>query len=97
MKAGHAYNYPLRLDKKDGAAVAQVAKESGMSINSVLVLSIRNGLPVARQSIVRPPKRVTTVDPLPDDVLRRAYSEPDDLDGVSARQLEKFQTQREPE
>jgi len=38
------------------------------------------------------PRRVTAVDPLPDDVLRRAYSEPDELDGISACQLAKCQS-----
>jgi hypothetical protein len=97
MKPKTAYQYPLRLDKRDGAAVAQIVKETGQSINFVLALSIRKGLPLARQALVRPPRRVTVVDPLPDHLLRRAYAEPDELDGISADQLARFQSQKEPQ
>jgi hypothetical protein len=97
MKSKTTYQYPLRLDKRDGVAVAQIAKETGQSINSVLALSIRNGLPLARQALTRPPRRVTAVDPLPDHLLRRAYAEPDELDGISAEQLAKFQSRKEPQ
>jgi hypothetical protein len=41
-------------------------------------------------------RRATALGPLPEQVLRRAYAEPDELDGVSARQLAKFQSQKEP-
>ena len=41
--------------------------------------------------------RVTTVDPLPVRLLRRACARADELDGISARQLAKFQTQKEPQ
>ena len=92
-----SYNYPLRLDHHDGAAVAQVVKETGQSINSVLALSIRKGLPLARQALIQPLPRVTGVDPLPDQVLRRAYAQADDLDRITARRWRKFQTQQEPE
>jgi hypothetical protein len=97
MKSRTAYQYPLRLHKKDAAAVAQIVKETGQSINSVLALSIRKGLPLARQALARPHRRVTTVDPLPDHVLRRAYGEPDELDGIPAHQLAKFQSRKEPQ
>ena len=43
------------------------------------------------------PRRVTTVDTLPDDVLRRAYAAPDELAGITADQLAKFQSQKEPQ
>ncbi|MGD1086461.1 MAG: hypothetical protein ABSA47_17125 [Verrucomicrobiota bacterium] len=96
MKSRSAWQYPLRLDPRDGAAVAQTVKETGQSINSVLTLSIRKGLPMARAALSRPPSRVTAVDPLPERLLRRAYAGPDELDGVSPRQLAKFQTRKEP-
>jgi hypothetical protein len=97
MKSKTDWRYPLRLDKEDGAAVAQIARETGQSIITVLAVSIRKGLPLAREALGRPPRRVTAVDPLPDRVLRRAYAGPDELDGVSAGQLAKFQTQKEPQ
>ncbi len=40
--------------------------------------------------------RATTESPLLEQVLRRAYAEPDELEGVSARQLARFQSQMEP-
>jgi hypothetical protein len=97
MKSKTAYHYPLRLDGEDGAAVAQVTRETKQSINTVLALAIRKGLPLAREALGRPPRRVTAVDPLPERLLRRAYAGPDELDGISARQLAKFQTQKEPQ
>ena len=96
MKSGRAYNYPLRLDQDDGAAVARIVKETGQSINSILVLSIRKGLPLAREALGRPASRVTGVDPLPEMDLRRAYAGTDDLDGLSAGRLAEFQSQHEP-
>ena len=91
------YNYALRLDRTDEKAIAAVVKETGLSINSILVLSIRKGLPLASQSLAKPSARVTTVDPLPDHILRRAYAVPDDAESISAEQLAKFQSQKEPE
>jgi hypothetical protein len=96
MKSQTAYHYPLRLDEEDEAAVTHIASDTGHSINSILVLAIRKGLPLARAALGRPSRRVTAVEPLPDRVLRRAYAGPDELDGISARQLAKFQTQKEP-
>jgi hypothetical protein len=37
------------------------------------------------------------VDPLPDHELRRIYAASDELDGISADQLAKFQSQKEPQ
>ena len=97
MKSKTDWHYPLRLDKQDGAAVAQIAVETGQPIITVLATSIRKGLPLAREALGRPPRRVTVVDPLPDRLLRRAYAAPDELDAVTARQLAEFQTQKEPQ
>ena len=98
MRTQHKpYSYALRLDRGDEKAIAAVVKETGLSINSLLVLSIRKGLPLARESLAKNSSRVTTVNPLPDHVLRRAYLVPDDSESVSAKQLAKFQSQKEPE
>jgi hypothetical protein len=96
MRSKAPYQYPLRLNKQVGAELARIVKETGQSINSVLTLSIRKGLPLARSALGQPARRVTAVDPLPDQLLRRAYASPDELDGISDRQLAKFQTRREP-
>jgi len=97
MKRAGEYGYALRLPKKDKSAVSKVAKATGQSINSVLVLSIRKGLPLAQAAFASPPSRVTGVDPLPDKVLRRAYELPDDSEQASSEQLLSFQSQQEPE
>jgi hypothetical protein len=97
MKRIGEYSYALRLPKKDKSAVSKVAQATGESINSILVLSIRKGLPLAQAALAAPSPRVTGVDPLPDGVLRRAYQLPDDSEQATSRQLLNFQSQREPE
>src|SRR6266404_2145798 len=91
------YKYPLRLPREDELEVAALVRHSGQSINSVLILSIRKGLPLAREALGQASGRVTAVDPLPKSVLKRIYAEKDELSGVSAKELVKFQSQTEPE
>src|SRR5882672_2301298 len=91
------YRYPLRLPLEDEPEIAQVAKQSGQSINSVLVLSIRKGLPLVRQTLCQRSGRVTTVDPLSESVLERIYAQKDELEGITSEQLIGFQSQTEPE
>ena len=91
------YKYPLRLPREDEPAVAELVKKSGQSINSVLVLCIRQGLPLARQALNQRCGRVTAVDPLPESVLERIYAKQDELKGVTAQQLMRFQSRTEPE
>src|SRR5271169_3207618 len=90
------YRYPLRLPSEDEPKISELVKSSGRSINSVLVLCIRKGLPLARQALVQDTGRVTTVEPLPEAVLERVYAEKDELVGVTADQLLTFQSQTEP-
>src|SRR5437867_3372216 len=40
------YRYPLRLDRGDKKSVDAVVRASGRTINQVLVLSVRKGLPL---------------------------------------------------
>ena len=91
------FRYPLRLPVEDQPAVAELAQQSGQSLNSVLVLCIRKGLPLARQALGQNGGRVTAVDPLPETVLERIYSQKDELENVSAEQLARFQSQAEPQ
>ena len=90
------YKYPLRLPKQDEPKIAELVKHSGQSINSVLVMCIQKGLPFVRQAL-RPNTRVTAVDPLPEAVLEQIYSQPDELEGVTAEQLIRFQGHTEPQ
>jgi hypothetical protein len=96
-KTAKDYKYPLRLPREDKPAVTELVKQSGQSVNAVLVLCIRQGLPLARQVLCRRSGRVTAVDPLPESVLERIYAQKDELDGITARQPMKFQSQPEPE
>jgi len=91
------YRYPLRLPLEDEPQIAELVKKSGQSINSVLVLCIRKGLPLASQALCQAGGRVTTVDPLPESVLERVYAEKDELAAITAEQLTRFQSQTEPE
>jgi hypothetical protein len=95
--AATEYRYPLRLPAEDEPEIAELVKQSGQSINSVLVLCIRKGLPLARQALCQTGGRVTAVEPLRESVLERIYSQKDELDGTTAEQLARFQSQTEPE
>jgi len=85
------------LPIEDEPALVELAERSGQSINSVLVLCVRKGLPFAREAFCRQSGRVTTVDPLPKAVLERIYARKDESEGISAEQLSAFQSQTEPE
>ena len=90
------YKYPLRLPSEDEPELSEVAKLSGQSINSVLVLCIRKGLPLVRRALCQDSSRVTSVEPLPESVLERIYAKADELKNVTAEQLVGFQSQTEP-
>jgi len=77
MATTKEYRYPLRMPAADSKAVAEVVKATGHSINSVLLLALRKGLPLARQTLSVEQGRVTNVDPLPKSVLDRIYRQPD--------------------
>lgn len=96
MESKH-YRYPLRMPREDSAALNDLVKESGQSINDVLLLAIRKGLPLAREALKRDAGRITNVDPLPDKVWRRIYSRPDEFSKVTGKQLGASQIQTEPE
>ena len=91
------YRYPLRLPSQDEGPLTQVATASGQSINTVLVLCVRKGLPLVREILCPNQGRVTVVDPLPESVLERIYENSDELEGVTSEQLQNFQSQTEPE
>lgn len=91
------YRYPLRMPGEDSIALNDLVKESGHSINDVLLLAIRKGLPLAREALKRDTGRITNVDPLPDKVWRRIYSRPDEMSKVTGKQLAASQIQTEPE
>ena len=97
MKQSSIYRYPLRLNRADKKNVDAVARESGSTINQVLITSIRKGLPLAREALRQGRGRIANVDPLPDEIWRRIYCHEDEMDSVSAHDLRLAQSQREPE
>ena len=97
MKANTPYRYPLRLDRKDKQSVDAVVRASGRTINQVLVLSVRKGLPLAREALSRTTGRITNVEPIPDEVWRRIYSRKDEIDQCSGADLKAAQSQGEPQ
>jgi hypothetical protein len=79
MKAASKnYNYALRLPAADAKAVNEVCRKSKISFNQVVSLCVRKALPSVRAALLPNPPRITNVEPLPDEVLRAAYAEPDD-------------------
>ena len=93
MKVAKAYRYPLRLDRQDKRKIDEVVKTSGRSISQVLTLSVRKGLPLARQALCPDSQPLTNVEPLPDHVWKRIYSKTDELDDYSAEQIRSAQSQ----
>lgn len=96
-KRAKNYRYPLRLAAEDESQISALVKKSGQSVNSILVLCIRQGLPNVQRAFTKDSDRVTAVDPLPDEVLERIYAQRDELDEISARELFEFQSRTEPE
>jgi len=90
------YQYPLRLPAEEESKISDLVESSGQSINSILVLCIRKGLPLVRQALGQDAGRVTAVEPLPETVLERVYAGKDELEGVTAQELLAFQSQTQP-
>jgi hypothetical protein len=72
------YNYALRLPPEDAAEINQVCRQNRTSFNKVVTLCVRKALPSVRDALAAEKGRITNVEPLPDRVLKRLYSEPDD-------------------
>jgi hypothetical protein len=88
--------YALRIPAQDAKDLARAQEISGQSINQLIVLCVRKALPEVLANFNRHP-RVTNIAPLSARELRRIYSGPDELAGVTARQLAAFQSQKAPE
>ena len=97
MKPRTVYRYPLRLDDGDKRRIEAVVRASGRTINEVLTLSVRKGLPLAKQALCPEDQCLTNVRPLPDKVWRKIYSRHDEVDDCSPKQLKSIQSQAEPQ
>ena len=69
-------NYPLNLPPELLAELRRTAKATGLSMADAMRQSLKLGLPKLRESLAD--ARVTNVEPLPDNVARRLYQQPDD-------------------
>jgi hypothetical protein len=72
------YHYPLRLAREDAKAVDAVCRQSRVSFNQVVALCVKTALPEVRKMLTTHTTRITNVDPLPDKVSKRLYSQVDD-------------------
>jgi len=97
MKRAKVYRYPLRLDQLEKRKVEAVVRASGRTINQVLTLSVRKGLPLAKEALCADAGKLTNVEPVPDQVWRRVYSRRDEVDECSGGQLKAAQSQSEPQ
>jgi hypothetical protein len=97
MKRAKVYRYPLRLDQLDKRKVEAVVRASGRTINQVLTLSLRKGLPLAKEVLCADAGKLTNVEPVPDQVWRRIYSRRDEVDQCPGDQLKAAQSQSEPQ
>ncbi len=88
--------YALRIPAQDAIELAKAQELSGQSINQLVMICVRKALPEVVASLSANP-RVTNVAPLPAIEWRRIYRQQDELSGVSAKQLAKFQSQKEPQ
>lgn len=97
MNRTKLYRYPLRLDHSDKSRIEAVVRASGRTINQVLTLSVRKGLPLAKEALCANAGRLTNVEPVPDRIWRRVYSRQDEVDKCSGAQIKAAQSQSEPQ
>ena len=69
--------YPLVVPPDLLKEVRKVAKRTGLSMADAMRQSMKLGLPKLREQLSPGAGRVTNVEPLPDAVLKRAYSRPE--------------------
>jgi hypothetical protein len=79
-------HYPLRLPVKEAEAVDAVCEASRVSFNRVVSLCVQKGLPAVRELLSGAAARITNVDPLPDKVLVKLYTDREDEE-ASIRRL----------
>lgn len=73
--------YPTRFQGQDlqvKEALERASEQTGQSVNTLILSCVRAALPQVVASVQPSEGRLTNVDPLPDDVLDRLYSQRDD-------------------
>ncbi|HEY4983751.1 MAG TPA: hypothetical protein VIJ24_01680 [Verrucomicrobiae bacterium] len=75
--------YVLRLPVKDAQSLAAATEESGQPVRQLIIQCVRRALPDVVAALRPKSGRITNVDPLPDEVLDRIYSQPErDEEGI---------------
>jgi hypothetical protein len=74
------YKYPARFPGEVKALLEVAAKETGLSVNQLIVRCVQEYLPALRAEASRKSGRVTNVDPLPDKVMKEIYAQRQDDD-----------------
>ena len=84
MNATKHHAYALRLPRQEAKALKEAQAKSGLSRNQLIVQCVRHALPDVVAKFRPKPVPLTNVEPLPDEVLERIYSNPerDDEDGI---------------
>ena len=77
MSAIKHHAYALRLPRQEAKALAEAQAKSGQSRNQLIIQCVRQALPDVVAKFLPPSGRITNVDPLPDEVLERIYSQPE--------------------
>jgi hypothetical protein len=67
---------PLAMPKELLGEVRRAAKQTGLSMADTMRQSMKLGLSKLVEQL-GPSQRITNVDPLPDEVLERIYSQPE--------------------
>jgi chaperonin GroEL (HSP60 family) len=77
MNATKYHAYALRLPRPEAKALAKAQAECGLSRNQLIIQCVRQALADVVAALRAKEGRITNVDPLPDEVLERIYSNPE--------------------
>jgi hypothetical protein len=80
---GKTIQYPTRFNEQDADLrqdLEHSAQRTGQSVNQLILACVRAALPRVVEALAPGGGRVTNVDPLPEDVLRRIYANPEEED-----------------
>ena len=78
-----AYKHLTVFPPEDRDVLQDLARETGLSINQIIVRSVHGQAPVIRSEHQARTGRLTNVDPLPEKVLERLYRDrEEDEEGI---------------
>jgi predicted transcriptional regulator len=83
--------FPISMPDDLLKEIKSAARKTDLSQQDVVRQSIKAGLPAILAKFNADTGRITNVDPLPDEVLERIYSNPDRDDEPSIRRFIKAQ------